>query len=465
MIHRTFDLQVIANVYLGEEEMQNGYIYQISVQTGMWRGYGTTANVGITIYGEEGKSEDIMLTDKSLNKRFFARGSVNNFTAILPASVGDLLKIKLWHDNSGPSPAWFFHQVLIVDVHTGEQWHFLGNRWLAVEKGDGQIEIEIPKADKNQLSGFKNLFYSRTARSLGEGHLWLSIFTRPPHNTFTRCQRLSCCLSLLFAAMVTNAMFYQFGAEPKDTFSVGPLKMSWTQIKIGIQSSIVAIPVNILIVTIFRNIKQNVPDDDSQREDGNSNVKKKKTPGCLPHFFIYIGWTLCILTSLCAAAFTVFYSLMWGANTSNQWLTSIMVSFFQDVIITQPIKVIAIASLLSLVLKKPPENDVVLGESLKTEEKEGRVKGCVAPRGEELEKQREYQKKVIEMFRTLVEIIFFLIFMTLVIVVCYGNRSVARYQLTEGMEKLCIGFKKVWLTYSYFFVLANSNRDGRFAWL
>ncbi|XP_031571396.1 uncharacterized protein LOC116305596 isoform X3 [Actinia tenebrosa] len=440
------DTKVIANVYLREKDMQEGYIYQISVQTGMWRGYGTTANVGIRIYGEEGKSDDILLTDKSLNKTFFSRGSVNNFTIALPVSVGELLKIKLWHDNSGPSPAWFFQQVLITDAQTGEQWHFLGNRWLAVEKGDGQIEVEILKADKKQLSGFKNLFHSRTARSLGEGHLWLSIFTRPPHNTFTRCQRLSCCLSILFAAMVTNAMFYQFGTEPKDTFNIGPLKMSWTQIKIGIQSSIVAIPVNILIVTIFRNIKQNVPDNDNHREDGNSNSKKKKTPGCLPHFFIYIGWTLCILTSLAAATFTVFYSLMWGANTSNQWLTSIMVSFFQDVIITQPIKVIAIASLLSLVLKKPPENDVVLGESLKNEKENGNRKGCVAPRGEELEKQREYQKKVIEMFRTLVEIIFFMIFLLLVTVVCYGNRSVSRYHMTEGMEKLCSGFEKALTT-------------------
>lgn len=429
-------------MFLSQEELEDGYLYQISIQTGMWRGYGTTANIGIVIYGEEGKTDEIMLTDKNLNKNFFARGSVNNFTVKLPESLGELLKIRIWHDNSGDNPAWFFHNVLVVDVQTAIETHFVANRWLAVEKGDGKIDIELPKAEKKDLSGFKNLFYSRTSRSLGEGHLWLSVFTRPPHNTFTRCQRLSCCLSILFATMVTNAMFYQFGAAPKDTFQIGPLKMSWTQIKIGIQSSIVAIPVNILIVSIFRNVKYPVPENSEIIGSGDVSGKNKKTPGCLPHFFVYIGWILSSLTALAAATFTVFYSLMWGASTSNQWLTSIMVSFFQDVIVTQPIKVIAIASLLSLVLKKPPETDVVLGESLANDKKEKNT-SVKAPRGAELERQRVYRKKVIEMFRTLVEIIFFVIFILLIVVVCYGNRKVTRFQLTDGMEKLTIKFEKV----------------------
>ncbi|EDO48598.1 predicted protein, partial [Nematostella vectensis] len=199
--------QVVANINLVENIIE-GFAYQITVQTGMWRDYGTTANVGLSIFGEKGKVEDILLTDPELEKVLFSRGSINNFTLVVPEDLGELTKIKIWHDNSGRSPAWFFHQVMIVDMQTEKQYYFLANRWLAVEKGDGQIDIEIPKAEKKDLSGFRNLFYSRTAKSLGDGHLWLSLFTRPPHNPFTRCQRLGCCLSILFATMVTNAMFY-----------------------------------------------------------------------------------------------------------------------------------------------------------------------------------------------------------------------------------------------------------------
>ena len=158
--------QVVANVFLSQGELQEGHVYQVSIQTGMWRGYGTTANVGIIIYGEDDKTDEIILTDKNLNKDFFARGSVNNFTITVPKSLGELLKIKIWHDNSGDNPGWFFHQILVVDVETAQQTHFLANRWLAVEKGDGKIELEIPKAEKKDLSGFRNLFYSRTAKTI-----------------------------------------------------------------------------------------------------------------------------------------------------------------------------------------------------------------------------------------------------------------------------------------------------------
>ena len=416
-------------------------MYEISVQTGMWKGYGTTANIGLIIYGEQGVTPALPLSDPELNKIFFARGSINNFTLSLPETLGNLVKIKIWHDNSGKSPAWFFQQVQIVDKQTGEKWHFLGNRWLAVEKGTGQIEVELKVADKRELAGFRNLFYSRTARSLGDGHLWLSVFTRAPHNTFTRCQRLTCCLSILFATLVTNAMFYQFDKAPTDTFQIGPIKLSWIQIKIGIQSSIIAIPVNVLVVMIFKNIKYPLPED--------ARGTNRKVPGCLPHFFVYVGWTLCLLTSLAAGAFTVFYSLMWGAETSNSWLTSIMVSFFQDVVITQPIKVILIASLLSLIIKKPPEQEEVFGSSMSRSG--GKDSHVAPPQGEALRKAREFQKKVLQMFRTIIEMGFFFMFIAFLMVVCYGNRKTSRFTLTTELENLFNGFDKVSLTGSLSF--------------
>lgn len=426
-------------MYLSDNVYSSGCVYNLHVQTGMWRNQGTTAHVGIVLYGEEGCSGPISLSDSNARKTLFARGSVNSFTLALPNSLGRLFKILIWHDNRGESPAWFLQQVEIEDSSTGDTWHFLAKRWLALEKGSGEIEFEINAADKNELSKFKNLFVFRTARSLGDGHLWLSVLTRPPHVAFTRCQRLSCCLSVLFTAMVTNAMFYNFGAAPKDSFQVGPLKMSWTQIKIGIQSSLVAIPVNVLVVMIFRNVKQKSRENvfDIRAEE---TEEKEKVPGCLPHFFVYIGWILCILTSLTAAAFIVFYSMMWGKDTSNQWLTSITVSFVQDVFVSQPVKVILLASLLSLILRKPPEREKVYGV---TYQKEDHANKMVTgpPQGDELEKARNFRAKVQGMYKVLAEITFFLIFVLLLMIVCYGNRSHARYLLTNSTEEAFVNFK------------------------
>lgn len=300
-------------------------------------------------------------------------------------------------------------------------------RWIAVEKEDGKLDLELEKSGKKQISGFKNLFYSRTATNLGDKHLWLSIFTRPPHNPFTRAQRLGCCISILFAAMVTNAMFYNFGSAPGDAVQVGPLKVSMIQIKIGIQSSIVAIPVNVLVVTIFRQLKAK---DAGNAEGG------EKSAGCLPHWFVFIGWFICTMATLAAAAFVVFYSLMWGAETSNEWLVSVMVSFFQDAIVMQPLKVLLVASILSILVKKPPEQEKVVGENLQRNEA-----GEVIPLDQaELERARKFRSSLVQFGRQVVEFMLFATFILLMMVVCYGNRGVERFMVTQSMDDLFQSF-------------------------
>jgi hypothetical protein len=48
---------------------------------------------------------------------------------------------------------------------------------------------------------------------MSDGHLWFSIFSRPPSNKFTRVQRCTCCFVLLFISMSLNIMYYGLRAE------------------------------------------------------------------------------------------------------------------------------------------------------------------------------------------------------------------------------------------------------------
>ncbi|EDO48493.1 predicted protein, partial [Nematostella vectensis] len=183
--------------------------YKIFIQTGAWRASGTTASVGLILYGENGASQPIFLSKpEHANEIFFARGSINIFNILLGQDLGSLIKIRVWHDNSGGSPDWFLTQVIAEDTTTKKKKHFLFNRWLSVAKGDCKIAAEVRAYSQDDKDRFRHLFYLRTDKGFGEGHLWLSVLTRPPQNHFTRCQRLSCCMSILFAAMITSAMFY-----------------------------------------------------------------------------------------------------------------------------------------------------------------------------------------------------------------------------------------------------------------
>ena len=309
------------------------------------------------IYGEDRETDAVPLTYNTMcNKKLFGRGSVNVFMLSVKEPLGELSHIKLWHDNSGRNPQWFVNKVVIRELKANKTWFFVCNRWLAAERDDGKIERVLYVSSPAEIHSFKNKFYSRTSTGLGDGHIWLSVVARPPTSPFTRVQRTSCCLTVLMSAMVTNAMFYQFGAEESsNSFRIGPFILSWQQIIIGIQSAMIVVPINLLIVFIFRNIK--AKDEVAHAYDtNNDNPSEAKSGGRLPRFFVYVGWTLCFLASMTAATFTVFYSMMWGTEISNKWLTSILVSFSQDVFFIQPIKVIIVASLLAIIIRKTPED-------------------------------------------------------------------------------------------------------------
>lgn len=128
------------------------------------------------------------------------------------------------------------------------------NKWFAVEEDDGMVDRLIPVSGASDLTSFQNLFVTKTKRSFSDSHLWISIFSRPQRSNFTRSQRLSCILSLIFTTMVANAMFYQ--AEEKvqnvESFKIGPLEFTLHGLYISVVSSLVVLPINILIDLIFR---------------------------------------------------------------------------------------------------------------------------------------------------------------------------------------------------------------------
>lgn len=57
-------------------------------------------------------------------------------------SLGDLIVLKIWHDNSGKGEfgGWYVNDISILDIQTGVQSLFSCNTWLAVEFGDGNVE-------------------------------------------------------------------------------------------------------------------------------------------------------------------------------------------------------------------------------------------------------------------------------------------------------------------------------------
>jgi amino acid permease len=68
---------------------------------------------------------------------------------------------------------------------------------------------------------------------MSDGHLWFSIFSRPPSNQFARVQRCTCCFVLLFISMLLNIMYYDLTKEMNQSTSLsfGPFLITFQQVK------------------------------------------------------------------------------------------------------------------------------------------------------------------------------------------------------------------------------------------
>ncbi|TSK18062.1 Polycystin-1 [Bagarius yarrelli] len=121
------------------------YKYEIQVKTGWTRGAGTTAHVGISLHGSESRSSHRHLDRVGA----FTRNSLDIFHIATDSSLGNLLKIRVWHDNK----AWLLQYVLVKDLQTGSSYFFLVEEWLSVdnEKTDGRVEIEAEPSEGNVL--------------------------------------------------------------------------------------------------------------------------------------------------------------------------------------------------------------------------------------------------------------------------------------------------------------------------
>ncbi|KAK3094947.1 hypothetical protein FSP39_008255 [Pinctada imbricata] len=185
----------------------------------------------------------------------------------------------------GSSPSWYFSRMQIQDLQTGDKYFFLCEQWLSVDEEDGLIDRMIPIAGKAELTSFNYLFWSKTKHNLADGHLWFSIFQRPARSNFTRVQRLTCCLALLFSTMVSSIAFYNVGtgSNPQE-YKLGPVSFTMQGLYIGIVSGLMCFPINLIIVCLFRYAKPRpikkkpkVFPNKEKREDGTKEGSKSLT--------------------------------------------------------------------------------------------------------------------------------------------------------------------------------------------
>ncbi|KAK1799114.1 hypothetical protein P4O66_006698 [Electrophorus voltai] len=570
---------------LEDNDPLSEYRYLLAVSTGHRHGAFSSSQVTVTLKGTVWETEPHHLTDP--DKLLFERGAVDMFLLTTPFSLGELQSIRLWHDNSGKHPSC-------------------------------------------------NLFFMKTVKDLCDGHIWYSVVSRPPSSKFTRVQRVSCCFSLLLCTMLTSIMFWGIPTDPSEqTMDMGNIKFTWQQVMIGIQSSIIMFPINLLIVSIFRfthpRKKIQVETEDKEHElespqqekshsDGFpqccwqtdltiqliirdlkrivrslakavrrpipeavlgsdktdistllslmeniirqkdfssgrfwveetqnecfslysvyrpylykqlQNVEKElrllgasrfSSPECysqamqqvqgmkgllephlssssmgdqfacsssmsedsrgcrkrccqkgLPWWFVFVGWFLVVATSGVSAYFTMMYGLNYGKDRSISWLISIMVSFFESLLITQPVKVLGFAIFFALVVKavdNEDDNDYIAiatdkeltysgdPDDVRISRRDSTCGFYQPPPPSDVEKMKDNVIKEKKAFALIREILIYVGFLCVLHIATYGEHDPNAYFLTQHIKQSFSNGISDSMSLKDVFTWANSN--------
>ncbi|KAM7415994.1 hypothetical protein PAMA_018188 [Pampus argenteus] len=133
-----------------EEEMVEKTTYIIQVQTSDVGCAGTDANVFVMVFGEYGDTGTLPLKE-STNRNKFERKIKDVFRFPDMLSLGELSKVRVWHDNKGPGPGWHLEYIDVKDETMDQTFRFPCDRWLAKDEEDGQIMRELACANNDSV--------------------------------------------------------------------------------------------------------------------------------------------------------------------------------------------------------------------------------------------------------------------------------------------------------------------------
>ncbi|XP_069125495.1 polycystin-1-like protein 2 [Argopecten irradians] len=263
--------------------------------------------------------------------------------------------------------------------------------------------------------------------------------------------------------MISSAMFYRTD-DGQNQVTFGPLKFSLTSLYISFMSIVIsAIPVFLMTVLFQKSKKKsiikemdekavtkfaNLPDIAQVDEYSRRRSVGDEMVFLLPYWCVYVGWGLAVCSVLLSGFFVMLYSMEWGKTKSENWLLCFLFSFVESVLITDPIKVITVAFIVSYFFRKrsvESHADLDIHKVMEEARKHASIpkdnKDHVKPEyptsqlGREfVEKMREQRQKELKAKMVFLELFCYILFITVLYLISYSNRDSRSYQFRSHIE-------------------------------
>ncbi|XP_035510575.1 polycystic kidney disease 1 like 1 [Morone saxatilis] len=237
--------------YLSDNPPSDPHLYAVTIHTGPCSAACMSAKVYMVLIGEDGISQTRELQVPGCT--LFRRNSQDTFIFSAADILGPVSGVHIWHDNSGPSPNWYLKQVEVSEVNRGHvkgrAWLFVGQCWLAVNKGDGRVERMLQVC--TQGIGFAKMLILKLSDYLADHHVWISVHSCPCPNSFTHTQRLGVSLLLLLGYACVNTVIISQMDEQLQV-ELGIIDVSAVSVTTGVLSVMAVLPAAAMISFLFR---------------------------------------------------------------------------------------------------------------------------------------------------------------------------------------------------------------------
>ncbi|XP_072309146.1 polycystin-1-like protein 2 [Eucyclogobius newberryi] len=128
------------------------------------------------------------------------------------------------------------------------------------------------------------------------------------------------------------------------------------------------------------------------------------------------------------------YGLKFGKEKSISWLVSMSVSFFQSLLLIQPLKVVGLAVFFALVVKKVEDEDlgdVQIHKDSNSGARETNMSLYKPPPAGDIEKMKRNREKEQKAYALLTEILAYVCFMWMLLLLAYGQRDPNAFYLNR----------------------------------
>ncbi|XP_035129034.3 polycystin family receptor for egg jelly [Callithrix jacchus] len=229
-------------IVLPDNDPYDNLCYLVTVFTGSRGGSGTRANVFVQLRGTVSTSDVHCLSHPHFTA--LHRGSISTFLLTTKGDLGDIHSIRVWHNNEGHSPSWYLSRIKVENLFSRHVWLFICQKWLSIDTTlDRTFQVTHPDEPLTR----KDFFFIDVSSKLQKNHMWFSVFAGGVAKTFSRLQRLSCCLATLLSSLLCNIMFFNLNKQQTESRERKYIR----SMMIGIESVFITIPVQLLITFLF----------------------------------------------------------------------------------------------------------------------------------------------------------------------------------------------------------------------